>query len=121
MSYEVNKINVGVYPAGAANLGRNTAVRLVAGVLQKPTAAGQCFGVVQADSNLVGEAVAVAVSGIVKIVCSGTIAVDALVTVDVDGKASAAAGAGEFILGKAIEAGVAGQVIACQLILNTKA
>ena len=117
-SYEVNKEVVGIFPAGEANLGRYTAVRLVAETLEKPEAGGQCFGIVQADSNLDGEVVAVQVSGIGEIICAATIATGALVTVDTAGKASAAATTDQYILGKILQAGVANKVVPIQLILD---
>lgn len=121
MSYEVKGDVIGIFPAGAADLGRYTAARIVAGEIVKPTAAGQCAGIVQIEDNLDGQVVAIQTSGIAKVLCSGTVSQDALVTVDTDGKVSAAAGSGEFILGQALEAGAAGKIIAVRLILNTKA
>lgn len=117
-SYEVNKVNVGIFPAGSANLGRYRAVRLVAEALEKPEAGGQCFGICQADTNLDGEVVAVQVSGIGEIECAATIATGALVTVDTDGKASAAATTDQYILGKVLQAGVAGKIVPIKLILD---
>ena len=116
MAYTVNQQNVGVYPAGEANMGPNKAVRIVAGALEKPEAGGQCFGVVINDTNLDGEALTVQTTGIAKIVCAASIATGALVTVDTDGKASAAATTDQYILGKILEVGAANKVVPIQLI-----
>jgi hypothetical protein len=67
-------------------------------------------GVLLNDPSAAGQAATVCVSGRVTVVCGGTIAAGASVASDTAGVAITAATA-DIILGKALEAGVAGQVI----------
>lgn len=116
MAYTVNKETIGVYPANAADIGANIAVRIDAGEIKKPTAGGQCIGINTSSTNAAGEAVTVQTSGIAKIVCAASIATGALVTVNTDGKASAAATTDEYVLGKILEVGANGKVVPILLI-----
>ena len=121
MSTTTNNTHIGVFPAADANLVRYTAVKLVAGEVDTAGAAQQAFGICDLASPLAGQAVQVQVSGVAKVLASGTIAANAYVTIDAAGKISAAATTGQFILGQLLEAAVDGQVCEVYLTKNTAA
>lgn len=78
-------------------------------------AAGErCLGIVENDPAS-GEAATVVMSGKTRIVCGGTVAAGAQLQTDASGTAITAA-SGDVSMGYALEAGVAGQVIAMELI-----
>lgn len=79
----------------------------------------EAAGVLQ-NSPISGEAASVAVSGMVKVVAGGTIAVGAKVGADAAGKAVTAA-SGDIELGIAREAAVANQVISMDFYLGGNA
>lgn len=84
-----------------------------------PAAGAAADGVLLNDPRN-GTAAAVAVTGRVKILCGGTIAAGAEVATNAQGLAVAAA-AGNIVLGKATEAGVANQYITIDFYPNGKA
>lgn len=120
MAIFLNKENFGIFPAGVAGLERYQAVRVVARELQDPTAAGRVTGVVDLDEPKLGQATQIQISGIAKVRCSGTVAQDDEVTTDSDGLISAAATVGQYILGQALDAGAAGEIISVILIKNLR-
>lgn len=67
-------------------------------------------GVLQNDPAAAGRAAEVAISGITKVVCGGTVAAAATVASDANGEAVTAA-SGDIILGTALEAGTDGSII----------
>ena len=119
MSTTTNNTHIGVFPAADANLVRYTAVKIVAGEIDTAGAGEQAFGICDLADPLAGQAVQVQVSGIAKVLASGAIAADAMVTIDADGKISAAAIADEFILGQLLETAADGQVCEVYLTKNT--
>jgi len=121
MSTTTNNTHIGVFPAADANLVRYTAVKIVAGEIDTAGAAGQAFGICDLADPIAGQAVQVQVSGIAKVISAATIAADVQVTIDANGKLSAAATTGQFILGQTLESSVAGQVTEVYLTLNTAA
>ena len=121
MAFHYDAANaIGIFPA-SVDIEANTAVKLVAGELAIAGAAERALGVTD-QAVTAGDVVKVRMGGIAKVEASAAFAVDALVTIDADGKASAAAASGEYILGQAVEAATgAGQIISVVLILNTTA
>ncbi len=78
-------------------------------------AAGErCLGIVENDPAS-GEAATIVMSGKTRITCGGTVAAGAQLQTDASGDAITAA-SGDVSMGYALEAGVAGQVIAMELI-----
>lgn len=78
-------------------------------------AAGErCLGIVENDPAS-GEAATIVMSGKTRITCGGTVAAGAQLQTDASGTAITAA-SGDVSMGYALEAGVAGQVIAMELI-----
>ncbi len=75
-------------------------------------------GVLQNDPNT-GEAAAIAVSGVTKVVAGGNITTGAAVAANADGEAVTAT-SGEFILGVALEAGADGRIISIAFEKNGK-
>jgi len=121
MAIVLNKEDYGIFPAGQADLERYQAVAIVAGKVVDPAAGGRVAGIVDLDAPKEDQATQIQVRGIAKVKCSGVINQDDEVTVDADGLVSAVAATGEYVLGQALEAGVAGQIIEVYLIKDLRA
>lgn len=81
-------------------------------VVQQSSAGASCVGVLRTTASAAGRAVTVdgAPGTVVKVVAGAVVAVDAKVQSDASGRAITAA-SGDHVQGKALEAGVLGQVI----------
>ena len=122
MSTYSSTSKIGTLVATDATLVRYRAVKIVAGKLVTAGAAEQAFGICDLDAPLADQPVQVVVSGIAKVEASAAISADVLVTIGADGRISAAAAGGEFILGQLIGAvGGAGEIGDVYLTKNTKA
>lgn len=79
------------------------------------SAGGDAVGVLQNDPDAAGKAATVAISGISKVVCGGTVTVGDKVQSDNAGKALTAA-SGDHVLGRALATGASGEIIPVLLI-----